>query len=81
MWKEEKEQHPIGARFGACMWIETKVVLSPGAEDLKNFKIQIRVDERGNQQDLGRSLWSPRVLTTKLHCAAPRGQNYEVVAV
>ena len=37
-WEKKKEdEHPIAARFGACMLIYTKAVLSARPEDMNNF--------------------------------------------
>ena len=37
-WEKNKEdEHPIAARFGACMLIYTKAVLSARPEDVNNF--------------------------------------------
>ena len=35
--KKRQDEHQIGARFGACMWVCTKAVLSPRPEDMNNI--------------------------------------------
>ena len=37
-WAKKKEdENQIGARFGACMWVYTKAVLSPQPKDMNKF--------------------------------------------
>ena len=35
--KRREYENQLGARFGACMWIYSKAVLSPRPEDMENF--------------------------------------------
>ena len=77
-WKKRKEdENQSGARFGVCMWIFTKSVLSPRPEVFEELHVHITFDYRGNQQDLGLSPRNSRMVTTIFQ----EWQNYEVIAV